>query len=749
MNIRHLASMLVLGLSISATSQANVTPANEDGGGNSVYFDRHQISCGYQGMKSLRLFRPSHNQIAFDFHCRDIGESSTTSMYTPPNDDGGGNSIFLDRHAVDCQNKGLQFVHLYRPSHNQIAYHYKCGQQVLANITDHYTSPNDDGGGNSIFLDRHNLSCPNNKVLTYFRLFRPSGNTIEYHYKCGTPGIDTWQEMKINGLCIDGSHANPGDNVYLHNCHGGDNQKWHKNAQGLIQIKANPNLCIDVSQSQIFGFGAYEAKLSYCDMHSPYQQFTAHNGSGLTAVLNQHSYCLGKDLYSNDVEYNWCSSNSDDQISFHATNTLDNIDPVSYLSGILSTSAVSDLAAAFQIGDFEVVHIDIYGTSTVRGKIRNMNNGNPMGQLIDAAVKLRKYLVNDNRTDIPVVVNLTNQGNNNYQVEVRLEVVRGWREINFNNPFGTSTIIKDADLVLTATVEHGEVTKTIGVDGAIYIKPTNMDNWLYTNPSVVREIGEDPTTSYGLVIKGACPFKPDQNTNGQAYCVQDWNVLNAQILHANSEANGGYNFLQVNMVGSTPVGGKVVFNKGRFLNTANISGQWEGDEQNSKGRANIQLNGLQDKVVQVIDATAFGNLSDYSFGLLDPQAYQVREVYVTQEAIGQTRIHVIMDVLGERIHVIHTPQRNAQGNIETAQANEALLRAVAEAIGRVIANKTPLSMLTNLVTSGLDVIGIRGETEVVFNTAGQTLNSAGNLVDSAGNVINDTVDTFCDWTPFC
>ena len=45
--------------------------------------------------------------------------------------------------------------------------------------TYHYTPWNDAGMGNSVYLDRHNVSCPNGKVLTEFGL-EHNGSQILY-----------------------------------------------------------------------------------------------------------------------------------------------------------------------------------------------------------------------------------------------------------------------------------------------------------------------------------------------------------------------------------------------------------------------------------------------------------------------------------------------------------------------------------------------------------------------------------------
>ncbi|CCQ10444.1 hypothetical protein PALB_13110 [Pseudoalteromonas luteoviolacea B = ATCC 29581] len=171
---------------VNATTYQSSTIANDDGGGNAIYLDRHSVSCGNDALNSIHLFRPSPTQIAYEYGCTQLNNATNNSVYTPGNDDGGGNVIFLDRHTLNCEGKALQALQLQRPTSNSIQYHYQCSDTALTNITDYFTPANDDGAGNAVYLDRHHVVCPNNEVLSYLRLERPTSTTIRYHYKCGT-----------------------------------------------------------------------------------------------------------------------------------------------------------------------------------------------------------------------------------------------------------------------------------------------------------------------------------------------------------------------------------------------------------------------------------------------------------------------------------------------------------------------------------------------------------------------------------
>lgn len=96
--------------------------------------------------------------------------NSCQMYYTPFNDDGGGNFVYLDHHRVDCrQNKMIESVHLMRDQRNKkCRYKYKCHtkphpcQQKAFNTA--FTS---DGGGNVFYLDRQNIQCQNDDYISH------------------------------------------------------------------------------------------------------------------------------------------------------------------------------------------------------------------------------------------------------------------------------------------------------------------------------------------------------------------------------------------------------------------------------------------------------------------------------------------------------------------------------------------------------------------------------------------------------
>lgn len=160
------------------------TPWNDESSSN-IILDRHNVTCNNKPITDFVLQRDNNGKMRYEYGCLNKNVESTENKKTPPNDDGDGQSIYLDRHNVDCQGKPITAFHLKRPSDNQINYEYTCGTNELSDIRELKTENNDWGDANTLFLDRHNLKCPENLVLSQFKLTRPAEDKISYKYKCG------------------------------------------------------------------------------------------------------------------------------------------------------------------------------------------------------------------------------------------------------------------------------------------------------------------------------------------------------------------------------------------------------------------------------------------------------------------------------------------------------------------------------------------------------------------------------------
>jgi len=112
------------------------------------------------------------------------GQSSTTCA-----SDGGGNAIYLDRHNVQCPAGSVMSEFRLQRCSGLTTYRYDYSFAVVnVHITKQYsTACSSDGGGNAIYLDRHNVQCPAGSAISSFRLQRCSGlTTYRYDYSCST-----------------------------------------------------------------------------------------------------------------------------------------------------------------------------------------------------------------------------------------------------------------------------------------------------------------------------------------------------------------------------------------------------------------------------------------------------------------------------------------------------------------------------------------------------------------------------------
>ena len=174
------------------------TDLRDRGDGSNVNLDRDNIDCEVNGINQFRYNTDAYgdkNIIRYDVQClhvpRNDDVNNPTQMQTGFQSNGGGNIAYLDRHNVDCGNGGfLTQFHFNRNSDN-MQYSYKCGhadnltcRSVGTEWNDSGTSPGERGNGIG-YLDRHNVSCGVDEVISQFQLQTSDGTRkIRYVYNC-------------------------------------------------------------------------------------------------------------------------------------------------------------------------------------------------------------------------------------------------------------------------------------------------------------------------------------------------------------------------------------------------------------------------------------------------------------------------------------------------------------------------------------------------------------------------------------
>ena len=109
--------------------------------------------------------------------------------FTPWNDNGNGNAIYLDRHSLNCgpSSDVLRSFKL-ETSATKMRYKYTCchfpkGTCSLRQVQNPYTV---EGGGNVVYLDKQYVSCGARGLLNEFRLLRKHSliGKHRYQYYC-------------------------------------------------------------------------------------------------------------------------------------------------------------------------------------------------------------------------------------------------------------------------------------------------------------------------------------------------------------------------------------------------------------------------------------------------------------------------------------------------------------------------------------------------------------------------------------
>jgi hypothetical protein len=147
------------------------------------------------GINGFHLKTDNDNAtMQYEYKCLNgIDTSDGSDHNTTPDVDGDPpHSVYLDRHTIDCANKPITQFKLHRNSAgDKIHYKYHCAKgpnsSTCRDVTTEY---NDQGGGNVIYLDRHAVNCNEGEYLSKFRLDADDNDTTgkyRYEYKCCKP----------------------------------------------------------------------------------------------------------------------------------------------------------------------------------------------------------------------------------------------------------------------------------------------------------------------------------------------------------------------------------------------------------------------------------------------------------------------------------------------------------------------------------------------------------------------------------
>ena len=168
------------------------TTENDAAGGSMIHLDRHNVTCGEDGLVGFSLKKTGTNKMLYEYTCRDdINTPLEAQKNTGSNDWGNNNAIYLDRHTMDCGKKAIGEFKLTRPANNKIMYNYKCSGKATTGTCreDLMVTSTKTGHGNNktTSLDDVHPKCNDDEVLTKARFLRhnPGANeTGSYKYTC-------------------------------------------------------------------------------------------------------------------------------------------------------------------------------------------------------------------------------------------------------------------------------------------------------------------------------------------------------------------------------------------------------------------------------------------------------------------------------------------------------------------------------------------------------------------------------------
>ena len=189
----------------SPTSTSNTNPfvagtqtntATDVDDGNVVYLDRHNVQCGSNAINQFQLQSLDGNHIQYKYTCASGGSlKAPVSNSTQWSDSFGYGPdaryaiVYDSKIAVDCgaSNVLTQFKASYQGDLNaateQMKYTYACAPSNKTLSCRTVTNNDSDIGDGIHYLDRQNVKCNSDEVLSAFNISK-NGTSQHYVYKC-------------------------------------------------------------------------------------------------------------------------------------------------------------------------------------------------------------------------------------------------------------------------------------------------------------------------------------------------------------------------------------------------------------------------------------------------------------------------------------------------------------------------------------------------------------------------------------
>merc|ERR1711991_347492 len=161
-------------------------------GGNSnskelIFLDRHDLNCGSDVIHQFHMRNSGWNSVWYQYNCMKVAPSvKLVDRYSANNGfNEDHNLIYYDRQKMYCDSGYLLTRFYGQNNNNNFGYAFECSKFDVEDLQcqDYYTNYNEATDKEIIFLDRHDVRCPEDMGMQGFEGGSSNGQ-LRYVYKC-------------------------------------------------------------------------------------------------------------------------------------------------------------------------------------------------------------------------------------------------------------------------------------------------------------------------------------------------------------------------------------------------------------------------------------------------------------------------------------------------------------------------------------------------------------------------------------